>query len=72
MTSLIQHMTIGISAKLLYYYIFDLTSLSLSGRNEVSTVGFLPSFLFLTTGEGGATREHGSVTIKSNKKVIIL
>ena len=33
--------------------IMALTSLSLSGRNEVSTVGFLPSFfLFFITGGG--------------------
>ena len=33
-----------------------LTSLSLSGRNEVSTFGFLPSFfLFFTTGGGAET-----------------
>ncbi len=35
-----------------------LTSLSLSGRKEVSTVGFLPSFRFFSTGGGGEEAER--------------
>ena len=42
----------GILAQIIMHWQVDLTSLSRSGRNDVSTVGFLPSFLFLTTGGG--------------------
>ena len=47
--------------------LFDLTSLSLSGRNDVSTVGFLPSFFFLATGGGAKGEMERNKNLSSTK-----